>query len=175
MINKNNLSLYITAIIIFLSYSTSFAEVLRPFQIMLPGNLRGNLITFTEDQKAEKTEAFKLPYIVNDFLKQKDRDSIIFGIGNDSSLFKAFSYLNKGKAERELIQKCHPQAGALSPNDLEVYNESYLDYEMKNRVFTNVEAPDDNAIFHRYYQTTLNNQNIYFFNFISPGHFACWN
>ena len=168
MINKNNLSLYITAIIIFLSYSTSFAEVLRPFQIMLPGNLRGNLITFTEDQKAEKTEAFKLPYIVNDFLKQKDRDSIIFGIGNDSSLFKAFSYLNKGKAERELIQKCHPQAGALSPNDLEVYNESYLDYEMKNRVFTNVEAPDDNAIFHRYYQTTLNNQNIYFFNFISP-------
>ena len=168
MIKKKKFGLFLAAIFILLSYSTSFAEILRPFQIMLPGNIRGNLITFTEDQKAEKTEAFKLPYIVNDFLKQKDRDSIIFGIGNDSSLFKAFSYLNKGKAERELIQKCHPQAGALSPNDLEVFNESYLDYEMKNRVFTNVEAPDDNAIFHRYYQTTLNNQNIYFFNFIAP-------
>lgn len=144
------------------------AEVLRSFQILLPGNICGNLITFNEDQKAEGSEAFKLPYVVNAFLKQKDKDSLIFAIGNDSDMFKSFSYLNKGKAERELIKKCHPMAGALSPNDLEVYNESYLDYDIKNRVFTNVEAPDNTEIFQRCYLTKQNNSNIYFFNFITP-------
>ncbi len=168
MKTKSRISLYIAAIFLVLSSKVSFAEVLRSFQILLPGNIRGNLITFTEDQKAEYTEAFKLPYVVNAFLKQKDKDSLIFGIGNDSSIFKSFSYLNQGKAERELIRKCHPLAGALSPNDLEVYNDTYLDYEIKNRVFTNVEAPDNNEIFNRFYLTNLNNQNIYFFNFISP-------
>ena len=167
MKTKFNITLYLTAVLLLLSYSNSFAEVLRPFQILLPGNTCGNLITFNEDQKAEGSEAFKLPYIVNDFFKQKDKDSLIFAIGNDSDMFKAFSYLNKGKAERELIKKCHPMASALSPNDLEVCNEGYLDYDIKNRVFTNVEAPDNNEIFQRYFVTTINNSNVYFFNFIT--------
>ena len=159
--------LLITALIC-LGVQPLSAEVLRSFQILLPGNICGNLITFNENQKAEGTEAFKLPYVVNAFLKQKDKDSLIFAIGNDSDMFKSFSYLNKGKAEREIIKKCHPMAGALSPNDLEVYNESYLDYDIKNRVFTNVEAPDNTEIFQRCYLTKQNNSNIYFFNFITP-------
>ena len=145
-----------------------FAEVFRPIQIMLPGNVNGDLIKFTEEQKAESSEIFKLPYVVKAFLKQRDKDSLIFGIGNDSSAFKAFSYLNKGKAERELINKCQPMAQALSPNDLEVYNDSYLSYEIKQRIFTNIEAPEENEIFNRFFITTINNQKIYFFNFISP-------
>ena len=156
------------AALICLGTQALFAEVLRPFQILFPGNISGNLIKFNEDQKAEGTEAFKLPYVVNAFFKQKDKDSLVFAIGNDSDMFKSFSYLNKGKAERELIKKCYPMAGALSPNDLEVYNEGYLDYDIKKRVFTNVEAPDNNEIFQRYFVTTQNNSNIYFFNFITP-------
>lgn len=153
----------------FVSLSNSlFAEILRPIQIMLPGNINGNLITFSENQKAEYSEAFKLPYIIKDFLKEKDKDSLIFGIGNDSSLFKPFSYLSKGKYERELIEKCHPLAQALCPNDLEVFNDYYLDNKIKKRIFTNVEASDNNEIFQRFYQTTLHNRKIYFFNFISP-------
>ena len=146
----------------------SFAEVFRPIQIMLPGNINGDLITFTEDQKAESSEAFKLPYVIKAFLKERNKTSFIFGIGNDSNAFKAFSYLNKGKAERELIDKCEPMAKALSPNDLEVFNDSYLNYEIKQRVFTNIEAYENNEIFYRYFLTTVNNQKVYFFNFISP-------
>ena len=144
------------------------AEVFRPIQIMLPGNINGDLITFTEDQKAESSEAFKLPYVVKAFLKQRDKTSFVFGIGNDSNAFKAFSYLNKGKAERELIDKCQPFAKALSPHDLEVFNDTYLNYEIKQRVFTNIEAFDNNEIFNRYFLTTINDQKVYFFNFISP-------
>ena len=158
----------IIILVAFISPISVFAEVFRPIQIMLPGNINGNLINFTEDQKAESSETFKLPYVVRAFLKQRDKDSLIFGIGNDSNAFKAFSYLNRGRAERELIDKCQPSAKALSPNDLEVFNDSYLSYEIKQRIFTNIEAPDENEIFNRFFLTTINNQKIYFFNFISP-------
>ena len=168
MIKKNNILLYVAIVLFFLSDNLSFAEVFRPIQIMLPGNIQGNLITFKEDQKAEGSEAFKLPYVIKDFLKQRDKDSLIFAIGNDSSAFKAFSYLNKGKAERSLIDRCQSLAKAVSPNDLEVFNDGYLDYDIKQRVFTNVEAPENNEIFNRYFVTKLNNRQIYFFNFISP-------
>ncbi len=168
MIKRNNLLLFITIILFLLSYNVSFAEVFRPIQIMLPGNINGDLITFTENQKAECSEAFKLPYVIKAFLKEKGKDSFIFGIGNDSNAFKPFSYLNKGKIERNLIEKCQPLAKALSPNDLEVFNDDYLNLEIKQRIFTNIEAPDDNEIFNRCFLTNYNNQKIYFFNFISP-------
>ncbi len=166
--------MYLTAIltITFLAISSKilFAEVFRPIQIYLPGNIRGNLITFTEDQKAESSEAFKIPYLIKFLSKQnKDKDSLVFGTGNDSSFFKAFSYLTKGKTERELMYKCNPLAQALSPNDLEVFNDGLLEYKFKQRVFTNVESADEsNLIFKRYFKTKISKRNIYFFNFISP-------
>lgn len=171
-LKHRNFYCLISLLIFFLSFSTNilFAEVLRPIQIYLPGNLRGNLITFTEDQKAEGSEAFKIPYAIETYIKQnRDKDSLVFGIGNDSSMFKPFSYLNQGKAERELISKCKPLATALSSNDLEIFNDGLLEYKFKQRVFTNIEAIDEaNEIFQRYSLTKIGKRNIYFFNFVSP-------
>lgn len=165
-INKKAIALAIVFAIA--GTSSIFAEVFKPIQIFLPGNLEGRLITFSEDQKAEGSEAFKLPYVINDFRNTKDKEYLTLGLGNDSDLFKPFSYLTQGSAERELIQRCSPAAIGISPNDLEVFNGSLLNKDIRERVFTNVEAPDYNEIFTRYRLTKAGNQNVYFFNFIAP-------
>lgn len=154
--------------LLLLGAASSFAEVFRPIQVLLPGNINGNLITFTSDNEHKGSDAFRLPKVVEKFCNEHDKDSIIFGLGNDSNAFKAFSFFNKGKAERELIAKCNPAACGVSPNDLEVFNSGLLSTDIKQRVFTNVEAPDYAPIFERYSVTKLNDSNFYFFNFISP-------
>lgn len=160
-------SLFLLTLMISLNTSL-IAGVIRPLQIMLPGNLGGNLISFSSEQKVKSSEAFKLPYAIKAFKKEHDKDSIIFGIGNDSSVFKAFSFLTEGKAEREIIEKCQPFAAGLSPNDLEVFSMSYLDNQIKKRVFTNVETLYNQEIFQPYSLINQNGQSIYFFNFIAP-------
>lgn len=164
---KTNSALLALSFLI-LGAASSFAEVLRPIQILFPGNINGNLITFTADNEHKGSDAFKLPTVIEKFCHDPDKDAIIFGLGNDSNAFKAFSFLNKGKAERELIAKCNPVACGVSPNDLEVFNSSYLSADIKQRIFTNVEAPDYAPIFERYSVTNLNGSDFYFFNFISP-------
>ena len=143
------------------------AEVFKPVQILFPGNIDGNLIIFTEDDKAKGSDAFRLPYVVEKFSKEEDKKTIIFGLGNNSNAFKAFSFLTKGKAERDLEARTNCFASALSPNDLEVFNSSYLSPEIKKRVFTNVEAPEEKSlIFERYSVTHIGSSHYYFLNFI---------
>ena len=145
------------------------AEVFKPVQILFPGNIDGNLIIFTEDGKAKGSDAFRLPYVVEKFSKEEDKKTIIFGLGNNSNAFKAFSFLTKGKAERDLEARTNCFASALSPNDLEVFNSTYLSPEIKKRVFTNVEAPEEKSlIFERYSVTHIGSSQYYFLNFITP-------
>lgn len=159
----------ITLSLLLIGANTLFGEVLRPIQIIFPGNMNGNLLTFDSSDKAKGSDAFRLPYVVDKFRKEEDKDSIVFGLGNDSDAFKAFSFLTQGKVERETIVKSNPFSAAVSPNDLEVFNNSYLSPDIKKRIFTNVEAPDENSlIFERYAVTQIKDTCFYFFNFISP-------
>lgn len=160
--------IFFTAVILFACAVKAPCEVIRPIQVMLPGNLEGQLITFSSNQSSQCSEGFKLPYVINAFKKEKGKDSIVFGIGNDSSAFRPFSYLNMGKAERELISRCNPEAVAVSPNDLEVFNRTLLSKDIKSRVFTNIEAYDNNEIFERFCKSEVNGRQFTFFCFIEP-------
>lgn len=170
---KNSFLPLIVCIFSLFCTNNLFAEVLRPIQIMFPGNLNGDLITFTAENEAKSSQAFKLPYLIKKFCKDKTKDIIIFGLGNDSNAFKPFSYLTRGKAERDLLDKTRPLASAVSPNDLEVFNNSYLPSQIKERIFTNVESPEERTlIFKRLALKKLGKSNFYFFNFITPEYSA---
>jgi len=147
--------------------NTSGAEVFRPLQILMPGNLGGNLATLDRDLKVEPSLCWQVVELLNAFRKLKDKDSLVIAPGNDSSIYSPLNYLFRGELERELIGRCHPDAQGLSPNDLEMFADSSLSKEIRMRVWTNHETIDKQAIFAPYQMLKSGNQRIWFFNYIS--------
>ncbi|EKD80900.1 MAG: hypothetical protein ACD_39C02103G0002 [uncultured bacterium] len=156
-------------IIMFLACTGSVAaEVFRPLQILLPGNLNGNLATLDRNLKAEPDLCWRVVELLDSFRKLRDKDSLVIAPGNDSSIYSPVNYLFKGAMERELVGRCRPDAQGLSPNDLEMFADSGLSKEIRERVWTNHETLDQQTIFTPFRILKTGAQRIWFFNFISP-------
>lgn len=144
------------------------AEVFRPLQILMPGNLGGNLATLDRNLKIEPDLCWRVVELLDSFRKLRDKDSLVLAPGNDSSVYSAANYLFRGALERELIGQCRPDAQGLSPDDLEMYADSGLTREIRSRVWTNHETIDRQTIFTPYKKLKIGDQSIWYFNFISP-------
>ena len=147
---------------------TCHAEVFRPLQILLPGNLGGNLASIDRDLKIEPDICWRITEQLTSFRKLKDKDSLVIAPGNDSSIYSPFNYLFRGEIERELIAHCNPDARGLSPGDLEMFADSGLSREIRQHVWTNHETFVGQTIFTPFTRHQTGSQRIWYFNFISP-------
>ncbi|PKL42497.1 MAG: hypothetical protein CVV41_13170 [Candidatus Riflebacteria bacterium HGW-Riflebacteria-1] len=165
--SKKTVGILVIISLFFLS-GTAAAEVFRPLQILMPGNLGGNLATLDRNLKIETDLCWRVVELLDSFRKLKDKDSVVLAPGNDSSVYSAVNYLFRGALERELIGQCRPDAQGLSPNDLEMFADSGLTREIRSRIWTNQETSERQTIFAPYKKLNVGNQNIWYFNFISP-------
>ncbi|KAF1081486.1 MAG: hypothetical protein GQF41_2292 [Candidatus Rifleibacterium amylolyticum] len=144
-----------------------YAEVFRPLQILLPGNLGGNLASIDRDLKIKPDLCWRITEQVASFKRLKDKDSLVIAPGNDSNIYSPFNYLFRGELERELIGHCHPDVRGISPDDLEMFADSGLSKEIRQHVWTNHETIDNQMIFAPFACLKTGNQRIWYFNFIS--------
>ena len=166
---RSTVSLLFAVLFLFsLTATPSNAEVFRPLQILLPGNLNGNLATLDRDLKVEPSQCWRVVELLDSFRQLKDRDSLVIAPGNDSSIYSPVNYLFRGELERELINRCRPDMLGLSPNDLEMFADTNLSKEIRARVWTNHETIDKQSVFAPYRVQKAGNQRIWFFNYISP-------
>lgn len=162
-IYKQNFLFFI--FLILLSCSAD-AEVYRPLQIFLPGNLHGNLANLDENLQALPSYGWRIPDTIEAFRKEHGKDTITFATGNDSNIFSPLSFLFNGTFERDLINRCSPDAAGLSPADLETFNDCRLSQQIRQRIFTNIETEAGGTIFRPFQIKKLGNRNIWFFNHI---------
>jgi len=144
------------------------AEVFRPLQILLPGNLGGNLASIDRELKIKPDLCWRITGQVESFRKLKDKDSLVIATGNDSNIYSPLNYLFRGAVERELIGRCDPDTRGLSPGDLEMFADSGLTGEIRQHVWTNHETLDRQTVFTPFSRLQTGKQRIWYFNFISP-------
>jgi hypothetical protein len=144
------------------------AEVFRPLQILLPGNLGGNLASIDRNLEIKPDLCWRITDQVESFRKLKDRDSLVIAPGNDSNIYSPFNYLFRGAVERELISRCNPDTRGLSPGDLEMFADSGLSREIRQHVWTNHETLDNQTVFTPFSLLQAGKQKVWYFNFISP-------
>jgi len=160
----------IISLLLFMAFlaGSAHAEVFRPLQILLPGNLAGNLATFDRNLKITPDLCWRITGQLDSFRKLKDKDCLVIAPGNDSSIYSPVNYLFRGELERELIGRCRPDAWGTSPADLEMFAGSGLSQEIRQRVWTNHETIDRQTLFTPFTTHKVGNQRIWYFNFISP-------
>ncbi|NCB37724.1 MAG: hypothetical protein EOM80_03040 [Erysipelotrichia bacterium] len=154
-------------LIFLLATVSSYARVFRPIQILLPGNFNGAAITLQPTLKTASTYAWRIPDTLSAFRQTRDKETIVFATGNDSNIFSPLSFLSGGAFERNLIDECRPDAQALSPHDLEMFNDSRLDGQIRKKIFTNLLSDDGPSVFLPYATKSIDNRQIWFFNFIA--------
>ena len=164
------MSVRIASLLLLFALATGIchAEVFRPLQILLPGNLGGRLASIDRDLKIKPDLCWRITEQVESFRKLKDKDCIVIATGNDSTIYAPFNYLFRGEIERDLIKRCNPDARGLSADDLEMYADSGLSREIRQHVWTNHETFDQQTIFTPFTCLQAGNQRIWYFNFISP-------
>ena len=166
---KARQTLIVVGIMLLLAASSLSAEIFRPVQIFLPGNLAGRLTELDEDLKMQPSTGWKIPDTIDAFKKDRHKDLVVFGTGNDSDIFAPLSYLDSGRFERELIERCQPEATGISPADLETFNSTSLDRAIRRRVFTNLDSGEGAPLFSTHFSRSLGQRTLWFFNFIEPG------
>ncbi len=154
-------------LMLILSPQKAEAEVFRPIQIFLPGNLQGKLSELTPDNKFTHSDAWKLPDIIAAFKKDRTKDHLVLAIGNDSDLYAPLSFIDSGRFERELIGRCNPEAGALTPADLEMFNTARSAGVLGNRIFTNLDNGETAPLFKHFFVKKLSRGSLWFFNFVA--------
>ncbi len=147
---------------------TLSAEIFRPLQIFLPGNLSGKLSRLSQELKVEPSAGWRIPDTIDAFRRDRSRDIVVFAPGNDSDLFAPLSFIDGGEFEKELIGRSHPEAWGISPSDIEMYNTRNLDREIRKRVFTNLDSGAGAPLFATHFSRKRGRQTIWFFNYIEP-------
>lgn len=147
---------------------TLSAEIFRPLQIFLPGNLAGKLSRLSQSLDIEPSPGWRIPDTIDAFRRDRSRDLVVLAPGNDSDLFAPLSFLDRGNFEKELISRCRPEAWGISPSDIEMFNTCNLDREIRKRVFTNLDSGSGAPLFATHYSRKRGRQTIWFFNFIEP-------
>lgn len=155
-------------LIFVLTAGSCTAEIFRPLQILLPGNLNGSIVDIDRNLKITPALSWRIVELLNSFKKLRDKDSLVIAPGNDSNIYSPLSYLFRGQLERSLIGECQPDSMGVSPDDLEMFADSNLNSDIRQRVWTNHETLDHQSIFVPCKTHKADNQNIWYFNFISP-------
>lgn len=145
------------------------AEIFRPLQIFLPGNLGGKLVALSDGLEATPSAGWRIPDTLEAFRRDRSKSTVTFAPGNDSDAFSGLSFLTSGDFERQLIDRCRPDAAGISPSDLEVFNSGRLNQQIRQRILTNAEAAEGRgAVFPPFRVLKVDARNIWFFNHIDP-------
>jgi hypothetical protein len=147
-------------------HQTLTAEIFRPLQIFLPGNTSGKLLNLRGDLQIDPSMGWRIPDTIDSFRKNRSRDLLVFASGNDSDMFSPLSFLDNGRFERDFIGHCRPDAGAVGPADLEMFNSSSIEKAFRQRIFTNLDSGEGAELFASHHSRRLGNRTLWFFNFI---------
>lgn len=142
------------------------AEVFKPIQIILPGNIQGRSAELSRDLKVAPGLCWRIPETIEGLKRNRSNHVMVFATGNDSDIFSPLSFLSSGKLERGLINYIKPECAALSPNDIEIFGKSLLDSDIKSRIWTNLEAENNHYLFKPFLSQPAEHRKIFFFNFI---------
>jgi hypothetical protein len=151
---------------------TAQARVFKPIQIFMPGNFAGKAFALNEQKKPIAAGCWKAPSLLRSFLQDKTKEQIVLGCGNDSSIYSLTSFITEGSCDRQLVELCEPIAAAVGPADLMIFRKNHLNDEIRRRVLTNLEYPNDHQIFLPYRQFSADSTRIWFFNFIGAEGFS---
>lgn len=163
---------FISIFLSFSLFSTLNAKVLQPVQIFLPGNFAGKAVNLSESLQPSPEVCWKAPSLLETFRRFSPESlNLVFGAGNDSSIFSITSFAADGLAEHSLINACKVEAAGISPDDLLIFRNSLLSKEIRRRIFTNLESEEDYSVFPSHYLHREKDFNIWFFNFIGESEF----
>ncbi|MFZ5951382.1 MAG: hypothetical protein ACOYXC_11800 [Candidatus Rifleibacteriota bacterium] len=170
----NKKALLLALIAIFSIFSEiSYAKVFNPIQIFLPGNFNAGAINLTETLEPIPAACWKAPSLIETFKRfSPGAINIVYGTGNDSSIYDPVSFCSDGKYERDLIRRCRPDAAATAPDDLLIFRSSLLSPEIRQRILTNLEPENEYPAFPPFGIKKLDNCNLWFFNFFGKEQFA---
>lgn len=158
--------------LVFSLFSTLNAKVLQPVQIFLPGNFAGRAVSLSESLQPSPEVCWKAPSLLETFRRfNPDSLNLVFGAGNDSSIFSIPSFSADGLAEHSLINACKVEAAGISPDDMLIFRNSLLSKEIRQRILTNLESAEDYSVFPSHYLHREKDFNIWFFNFIGESEF----
>lgn len=138
----------------------SFDEI----QIFFPGNFSGNAVNLNNELDIKFSECFKAPKLIKALSKKSI--NLVIAPGNDSSIYKLPSFIIDGKAEKELVSQCEPQAKALGPADLLIYRNKILPRDIKKHIISNFEPNNGHNIFSPFSKVKIKDTVFWIFNFI---------
>ena len=165
LINKKRL-LFLISFLLITSLAAN-AKTMRPIQILLPGNGLGQSVTWNDSLNPLPEDYWKLPSLIEGLKQQKEKISLVFGVGNDSSIFSPFSFLMQGTTDRKLAQLCQPDIQALGPEDLGLFSNKLLPKEIKNRIWTNLAPIRGSYVFPPQQKIKKSGVNLRLLSFIS--------
>lgn len=147
--------------------SASSAAVLRPLQVILPGNTQGLSAHWNQQLSITSELCWRGPALYRDLQKDSSKQTLAFGLGNESTIYSSLSVIDRGATDRGLTNNFSPLAAAVSPNDLEMFANTPLHQDLNQRIWTNIDRGYKQPPFIRVASAAYEAGTIRFMNFIS--------
>lgn len=107
------------------------------------------------------------PALYGELLQDSSKQTLAFGLGNESSIYSALSMIDLGATDRALSNSFPFLAAAVSPNDLEIFANRPLHKDLNQRIWTNIAKGYKQPPFIRVASAAYEAGTIRFMNFIS--------
>ncbi len=156
-----------TAAFFALDSNLLLASPQKVLQIFLPGGFKGNLAQLDENLRLNPGPQLLLPKSIQK-AKSKQKDTIVYSIGDISSMESHFSHLSRGTEEISLIKACNPVATAISPDDLEAFNLTATKDFIQGSVLSNSKGKSYRNPFKLWAEHGISGRSLWFFNFVAP-------
>jgi len=142
-------------------------------QLIVTGNLAGNIASLTEDGKITPAECWSVQELVRKLRLARHTSSLVIGVGNDADFRSPVTVAGRGSVERAWANTTGIDVLALGPADLAAGgNEHSIPGDLLRRIWTNVSTAEGDQVFPGWKRTRISNRSITVASLISRSRLA---
>lgn len=137
-------------------------------QLIVTGNLAGNIASLTEDGSITPTGCWSVPELVRKLCLERHTSSLVIGVGNDADFRSPLAIAGGGSVERDWANTAGIDVLALGPTDLAACGTARsIPGELLRRIWTNVSTAAGDQVFPGWKRTRVSTRSITVASFIS--------
>lgn len=137
-------------------------------QLLVTGNLAGNVASLTEDGEITPAGCWSVPELIRKLRLEPHISSLVIGVGNDADFRLPLTIVGGGSVERSWAATAGIDVLALGPADLAACGTARsIPGDLLRRIWTNVSTAAGDQVFPGWKRTRISNLSITIASFIS--------
>ncbi|HQG27541.1 MAG TPA: hypothetical protein PLY73_03225 [Candidatus Ozemobacteraceae bacterium] len=142
-------------------------------QLIVTGNLAGNIAALSEDGKITPAGCWSVPELIRKLRLERHASSLVIGVGNDADFRSPLSIAGGGSVERDWANGAGIDVLALGPSDLAACGTARsIPGDLLRRIWTNVSTAHGDQVFPGWKRTRISNRSITIASLISRSRLA---